>query len=769
MHKRLFQTNLPALQWVEFDTEGFSIPVSGVIFRPDKPTCCGVPLGGVATGCLDVEVGGVLGFESMFVAFPRRPQLQLPFLGISVHGKTTVLAHRKYIEGGTLTGCSEPALKPEGWEATLTKLEDVQAAREIHYFGHYPMIDMEYETDLPIHVGMRAWSSFVPGDVGASNIPAAVFELHLHNTSSRPENGTLAFSFPGIPANALLRDLVPQFHRVALAAPVGGVSVTAAGGYGYVLGVLGSEKVRTGSELHTDGHAWANISSALPAASPDRSGSSVAVDFVLAPDEAKTVRFVLSWYAPEFLGDNTIHYTQFYTTRYRDAVEVAGRIAMEHESLLQRVIAWQEVIYGEEGLPVFLRDTLINNLSLITETSYWAVARDPLGDWAYPEGLFVMNESPRGCPHIECIPCTWYGNIPINYFFPELARTTLRAYVHFMREDGAAPFELGPVGIVGLIAPAYEHQKALNGFCLVDLVDRLWMCTGDRSVLDEFYPAVKESTIYTVAMSSGPDAVISIPDDSRREWWEGFDWYGMTAHAGALRLSNMSMAARMADAVGDHEFADQCREWLEQGNSSMQTKMWNEQVQSYLLYHHPELGKRDDTIMANQLDGVWNNDFHGLPGIFPEDRIRKVLATVKESCLTDYGSVSFAKPDRTPMVTYGIFPPEIMMLSFTYLYEGDRETGLKILEKCMRNLVLQHRHGWDLPNMVAGALAFSKEGEGMVVFEDGRGEGRRTFGTDYYQNMMLWAAPAAMAGTDLSSPCRPNGLVDRMIKAGRAR
>ena len=41
-------------------------------------------------------------------------------------------------------------------------------------------------------------------------------------------------------------------------------------------------------------------------------------------------------------------------------------------------------------------------------------------------------------------------------------------------------------------------------------------------------------------------------------------------------------------------------------------------------------------------------------------------------------------------------------------------------------------------------------------------------GSDYYQNLMLWSLPAAIAGGDLAGPCRPGGLVDRILEAGRA-
>jgi len=45
--------------------------------------------------------------------------------------------------------------------------------------------------------------------------------------------------------------------------------------------------------------------------------------------------------------------------------------------------------------------------------------------------------------------------------------------------------------------------------------------------------------------------------------------------------------------------------------------------------------------------------------------------------------------------------------------------------------------------------------------------GERIGGYDYYQNLMLWALPAALAGEDLAAPCAPGGLVDRIIAAGR--
>jgi hypothetical protein len=45
--------------------------------------------------------------------------------------------------------------------------------------------------------------------------------------------------------------------------------------------------------------------------------------------------------------------------------------------------------------------------------------------------------------------------------------------------------------------------------------------------------------------------------------------------------------------------------------------------------------------------------------------------------------------------------------------------------------------------------------------------GKRTFGTDYYQNTIIWAVPAAAQNQDLKTYCSDGGLIDRMIKAGK--
>jgi len=106
MSDTLFPTDLPLRDWSEFPAAGFSKPVAGFLYQASQPPVCGVPLGGIDTGCLDLEATGLLGYSSIFNSLvPRRGPLNLPFLGVSVGQQTWLCARlpRQQQRAATLT------------------------------------------------------------------------------------------------------------------------------------------------------------------------------------------------------------------------------------------------------------------------------------------------------------------------------------------------------------------------------------------------------------------------------------------------------------------------------------------------------------------------------------------------------------------------------------------------------------------------------------------------------------------------------------------
>jgi uncharacterized protein (DUF608 family) len=604
-----------------------------------------------------------------------------------------------------------------------------------------------------------------------------VFEVLLRNRAAEAKKGRLVFSFPGPQPQEVPGS--PVFSH----APVrgssdrefSGVHVAHAGGTGYVLGVIGRAEVRTGGDLGVDSGSWSRIANGtwfhpewdLPAET-GQAGASVAVEFELPPGGAATIRFVLAWHSPAWKAGGTpmaggSSYLHMYARRFGDALETAAYLAREHGALLRRTLAWQQVLYTERGIPPWLRESLVNSLHLVTEDGLWAQAKPPVGDWCLPEdGVFGMNECPRGCPQIECIPCSFYGNFPLVYFFPRLALSTLRAYKSYQFPDGQVPWVFGGCTAVEKTLPCEmaspsrgygnKPQTTLDGPCYVDMVDRAWMCMGDPAILKEFYPSVKRSTEFTMGLrpEAGAAGIVSLPSGNNgQDWIESVTLYGIVPHIGGVHLANLRMAQRMAEAAGDPAFARQCREWLRLGGAALEEHAWAGDC--YLLYNEPETGKKSDVIASFQLDGEWMARLHGLPGVFRADRVAKTLSTLK-SAVSDRGALVFSRVgdfDPGYWTACGIHTPSSLMLAMTYLQAGDAEFGTDLARRTMRTIVIENGCSWDSPIVVRGDT------------------GERIYGNDYYQNLVLWALPAALAGNDLAGPCRPGGLVDRMISAAR--
>jgi uncharacterized protein (DUF608 family) len=743
-----------------------------------------MPLGGVDTGCLDVETSGLFGYSTIFNSHvPRGGPMNEPFLGVVVGGQTWVLSTglaKSYDEpkiafaeqGGAVPVSTAPPLH-------ALDLGPARLASDIRYWGHYPVVDMEYTTDAPVVVSLRAWSPFIPGDLDLSMLPGAVFEVHLTNTSGAAQEGEVLLSFPGPTKKEAGRG---EAVRQQLSGPLSGEWVRFAE-CEYALGVSGEhDGVRTGGCLGADGAAWARAGESLPAlddGSHAHGGLSLATGFRLAPGESARRVFVLSWRAPSWWGEGSPagggnRYTHVYSTRWRSAHDAAVELASRREELWGRVLAWQEAVYVSREVPVWLRSALVNILHLIAEDGLWAVARG-VGEWCSPqEGLFGMNECPRGCAQIECIPCSFYGAVPLPYFFPVLARSTLEGYRHYQYPNGEVPWVFGGVTAASgggrknhceMIYPSPGYQTSLNGVCYVALVDRYWRSSGDASALERFYGSVKAAVEFTVGLrpeyEDPGQRVLAMPSgDVGTEWFEAPEpgWFGVTNHVGGLHLAMLAIAERMARAAGDTAFAKQCAAWREAGQGVMESEMWTGAY--YRACLDPESGKSSDLLFAYQLDGEWLVRSHGLGGVFDEERVSTTLDTIWKAnvALTRHGAVNYASQDGgladvRGYGPYSMFPPEVLMLAMTYMYAGQVARGEELARRCWENIECRQGLTWDQPN----------------VFRGDEDTGERTFGADYYQNMMLWALPAAFQGKDLASVARPGGLVHRVLRAGNGK
>ena len=761
MDEKLFPIDLSGQEWVEFDAEGYKQPVTGVIYR-DGSNERGVPLGGLGTGFITLCTDGTLDYYStIFNSFMERnfshgpvdlgslfvrdrssvPSLKLPFLGLAAGGRV--------------------------WLLSLAKVDGVEGPRRVHYWGHYPVADLEYELDAPVEVGLRAWTPFYPGDGPGSNVPGAVFEVHLRNKSESPQEGRLGFSFHGprrdemaLNAHGLMQNLVrnAEYRHCRMDDGVSGVEVLTTWEdmtYSYALGAIANGDVHTGGELVGEG--WSRLGQALPESTPGDGGASVAVDFSLGVGETQTVRYFLGWYAPQWRAMNrrvdhgmSHHdYSHMYATRFSSARGVVDHLAQGHRRMLQRVLSWQEAIYAERRLPGWLRDSLINILAVLPQESFWLKSLDP-DHWWGNEGLFCVNESILSCTQQACIANDQAGEWAASILFPDLARNKLRAFKHYQKASGQTPSTLGDGTEPD--QPWYDQQLSVDGQVYLHMVDRYWQTTENDAILEEYYQSVKAGVNFMKWVDQDGDGLVDVKGNS--QYYD--DWPAMAGaaiHISGFWLATLRMAERMAEKMGDGEFAADCRSWIERGSRSVEEKLWNDAGGSYLLYHQPEKGIKSDTILSDQLIGQWLAHVHGLPGIFPEERVRTVLETIWSHNVkaARFGVRTAVRPnlvEDTGGLYSGMQAPSYSSLvpAMMMIYSGDVARGLEVMRSTWHRMVVDGQMAWDMPAHLTP-------------------EGKTGVGLEYYHNTMLWTLPMAVLGEDLRSYRSDTGFAGRVVSA----
>jgi uncharacterized protein (DUF608 family) len=805
---RLFPGELQGAQWNTFAAAGFANKVSGICYRTkaagyfstyvDRPyPCSGMPLGGIDTGALYLEPSGSFGYTSIFNNLtPIGGPLNVPYLGVASGGRAWICGNS---QTKNYAGNNRPSMG----------IKVPGGMRESHYWGHYPIADIEYVSDAPVEIGARCWSPFIPGDSKASNTPGAVFEVHLRNRGTSVQTGALLFNFPGFADHRSAdtsigwpdmpaRPVMPAPHVTRHNAPQGlnGTWVEDANwGMSYVLAALGEADVRIGASLGVDGKNWDAAKTNLPAfirsdTQSDDGSSSLAVGYEIPAGGERTIRIILAWYAPQWEGNGNPgtggrristyapegetlsttgkRFTHMYASRFADAGEVATYLAQNHAELLRRIIAWQSVVYEDKSLPGWLADSLINALYYFAPCSMWAQAKDPIGAWCRAEdGVFALEESPRACPHMSTLSNIGMQGPTLSFFFPDCALSLLRAIRSTQRENGDVAQLMGrwadPANPM-----SYDYQEVVSGFCYASAAFLHWKITADESFMREFYPSIKRALEYSFSQRPelGPAQIIAMPPHREHawndiEWFEDRSMYGYVSHAGGLRIAGAEMLKAWAHAMGGGDEAARMDELIAAGKDALEKHLWK--GDHYLVYNDTITGKMLDAFFSPALNGQYWAHFCGLPNVFPQENVRRVLKTLREKiCVLSktgmppiYSSPdgSLWTADKTGYLTgeYVYTNHQVIWNAMTLIYEGNKAFGTELLRK---NLALSY-------------LTWGYQWDGTNCCSAGGDTGEVNYGWDYWFNWSIWNAPAALLNEDITALTRPGGLVHRILEAGK--
>ena len=156
--------------------------VVGVKYQPADVNVA-MPIGGLGTGTVYLNSRGV--FEGNALMNNYRP-IPGPVPDSFFALRTDAVAEMLQ------------TTSPQGWPVV----------KDLSFLGHFPMVDIDYQTGLGIGAQLRATAPFILGDARASGTPGAMFKLRLTNSDNQPKRATVAFSWR-------LPDPIPfnHFHK----------------------------------------------------------------------------------------------------------------------------------------------------------------------------------------------------------------------------------------------------------------------------------------------------------------------------------------------------------------------------------------------------------------------------------------------------------------------------------------------------------------------------------------------------------------------------
>jgi uncharacterized protein (DUF608 family) len=670
-----FHTDLPHNTWAEIVADGFAAPVPGCVYDGAKLDG-GVPLGGLGTGYFTLEGSGKIGFCSIYndIVPPRR-----------------IFADWLTVRSGQ----------------TSIPL----SSSSIAYWGHYPVADLVAEFDeLPLRLGLRAFSPFIVGDSASSNIPAALFEIEVSNESPVALDLTLTITPPQPPPG--------KHEQVAL----------------------------LGEGLHV-------------AYDGKRLNGTLAL--ALAPGQSRRMHFVFAWYFPNWRDSGNEAHVHRYSQRTAGAAAVAQDALDHFDSLLKRILAWQAEIYRAD-LPAWLRDALVQGFYSLAKNTVW-IAHTRKDEWWDADGWFTHSESHTGCPITETMVCRMHGHFPALFFFPELEASTLNAFRHFQISDGEIPFSYGDK--TSMRDPRYHCQHPLNSGYYAQMVYRLFLRTDDRRVLARFYDSAKRAIRYHYSLDDDGDGLVNdqahvAPGEHwpANQFYDIWPWWGTSAYVAGVWLATLACGMALAEEMGDGDFAAECNAWLTRGSVAYQDLLWA--GDHYRLWNDPANGQSSDVSLGNQLMAQWCVKVLGLPDVLPADNVQATLATVQRlnMAATAYGLVNGMTPDGKRFDAgypqegdhaKHTFVGENLCAAMTFLYHGQEQPGLEIARRIYEAIALKTRSPWNQRCLISSET-------GLPVWGD-----------DYYSNLVIWALPMALAGENIGQFVQPGALVDRMIAAAK--
>jgi len=380
----------------------------------------------------------------------------------------------------------------------------------------------------------------------------------------------------------------------------------------------------------------------------------------------------------------------------------------------------------ETTLPAPVKEAAMANLStLVTPTCF----RTADGKFRGFEGI---NDD-RGCCHGNCTH-VWNYETTTQFLFPSLARSMREAAFDLAgRLDGVLPIRMSlPEGkqTGGTTAADGTMGQIIKAY-----LD--WQLSGDQAWLGRIWPNVRKSLEFAWVDGGWDGDRDGVMEGVQHNTYD-VEFYGPNPMCGVYYLGALRAGEEMARAVGDNQFANECRRLFAGGSKWIDGNLFNGQYYIQRIRgiprdkiaktlrstggaedpEHPDF-QLGEGCLADQLIGQYLADVAGLGPLLDPANIRKTVASIYKYnyrdnlrkhdsvqriyalndeaavLICDYGKVT--RP-RIPFPYYAEAWTGIEYLYATQLfYAGMLREGVQCFENVRTRYDGERRNPWDEP------------------------------------------------------------------------
>lgn len=546
-----------------------------------------------------------------------------------------------------------------------TTLAGLAHFSDVEFTGEFPFAELTYKADtMPADIRLKAFNPFIPGDEDASSLPAAFFLWEITNTSDEPTDYTLAFSC-GNP----FRISDGGFSTYEKTANASAITLTSRNytkdqaGYGELQIATDCEDVSYQEYWYRSGWFddvttfWREFSSAGPLKNrhyddDNRHGQqdigdmcTLAAKVSLMPGEKKEIRFLMTWYYPNFVKYWDEHeekpmWHHEYVRRFADAGEVRDYCFKNFDMLYGKSAAFRDALLAMT-LPEAAVEAAVDNLSVLKSPTCLRLEN---GEFYAFEGTAAHAGSCEGtCDHV------WGYQYAVPFLFPKFARQMLEIdYTYNMKESGEMLFRtMLPLG-----SEKWNFRACVDGqMGTVIRFYREWKLSGDDEWLKKWWGSVKKSLEYAWSPENRDrwDPEKSGVITGRQHHTLDMELFGPSAWLNGYYLAALKAAAEMAEHLGETETAAEYREIARKGQEYtdkelfngrhyiQKVDLWNkDQLKVYAeydpevyVYWNDEKNELKYQIASgcgiDQMVGQWHSTLMGLGDIYDPEH-RKIAA-----------------------------------------------------------------------------------------------------------------------------------------------